>query len=112
MSISAPVQRESTAAGYVATAREVSLHTDDPGDTGANEVVGGDPAYARQPIIWNAGEEDGVFVSDPIEINVPAVDVTHFAVWNDDGTFRDAAPGGATFLEQGVYRLTLRYTQL
>lgn len=29
----------------------ISLHTADPGDTGANEVVGG--SYARQPIAWS-----------------------------------------------------------
>lgn len=31
-----------------------SLHTGDPSTTGANEVTGGSPAYARKAITWNA----------------------------------------------------------
>lgn len=30
-----------------------SLHSASPGDTGANEISGGSPAYARKAITWN-----------------------------------------------------------
>ena len=67
----------------------VSLHTDDPGSTGANEVTGG--SYARQLLTLSAPSDGQTSNSaDIIFDNMPAVTVTHIGLWT-------AATGG-TFL--------------
>jgi hypothetical protein len=64
----------------------VSLHTADPGDTGASEVAGG--AYARQgPVAFaNAGNNPTVasnsaIVTFPVAIAAWGT-VTHFGLWD------------------------------
>lgn len=47
-----------------------SLHTDDPGATGANELTGG--TYARQAVSWNAASSAQVSISSPLVFEVPA----------------------------------------
>ena len=71
----------------------VSLHTADPGETGANEVSGG--SYARQTITFNAaasGLVDNVAQED--FTSMPAVTVTHIGVW-DSATVGEFIAGGA-----------------
>lgn len=67
----------------------LSLHTADPGDTGASEVSGG--SYARQgPVTFDApvaGESDN---ANAVEfLDMPAVTVTHFGLFTavSAGTF-------------------------
>ena len=64
----------------------VSLHTADPGLTGASEVAGG--SYARQAVAFDAAAS-GATQNTAIEdfTNMPAVTVTHGGVW-------DAVSGG------------------
>lgn len=73
------------------TATYVSLHTADPGDTGANEISGS--AYARVGTVAfaNAGNNPTVASNSAI-VTFPAATgtwgtVTHFGVW-------DAVSGG------------------
>lgn len=58
----------------------LSMHTADPGITGASEVVGG--GYARQPVTFGAAS-GGVIASnaDVNFANMPAVAVTHGGLW-------------------------------
>ncbi len=64
----------------------VSLHTADPGETGANEVTGG--SYARQAVTFSAPASKATSNSAAIEFtNMPACTVTHVGLW-------DAASGG------------------
>ena len=64
----------------------VSLHTADPGETGANEVTGG--GYARQSVTFNAPSGGSMSNSALLRWNnMPAVTVTHVGLW-------DAANGG------------------
>jgi hypothetical protein len=78
----------------------VSLHTDDPGAGGANEVTGTDwPAYVRREASGGAGVADGFSAptgkatDNAQELLWPANDgaapltVTHFGIW-------DSASGG------------------
>lgn len=76
------------------TTAYVSLHTADPGTTGASEVSGG--AYARQgpTTFTNAGSEPTVASNSAI-ITYPAATVawgtiTHFGIWDavTAGNFR------------------------
>jgi hypothetical protein len=78
----------------------VSLHTGDPGLTGANEVIGG--SYAREAVSFGAAsggamENDALVRFD----SVPAGTITHLGLW-------DAASAG-NFLWGGA--LTASKTQ-
>lgn len=115
MPIATAIQKESTAAGYTSTATHVSVHTGTgPGTTGANEATGGTPAYARKPITWVADAVDGVYTSNPIDVDVPAGTYTFLGIWDalTAGNFRDSVDiTDVTFAAQGVLRITLTYTQ-
>jgi len=64
----------------------ISLHTADPGETGANEVAGG--SYARQSGSFGASSNGTISNDAQIEFtSMPAVTVTHVGVW-------DALSGG------------------
>lgn len=72
----------------VFTPIRVSLHTDDPGSTGANEVSGG--SYSRQEPAngWTLAVGGDVFNDGPVEfVDMPAVTVSHIGLWEDDGSF-------------------------
>lgn len=71
----------------------VSLHTADPGTTGASEVGGG--AYARQPASFELSGANPTVASNENAIDFPQATtnwgtITHFGIWS-------AATGG-TFL--------------
>ena len=75
-----------------AVAGYVSLHTGDPGGTGANEVVGG--SYARQAGTWNAASGGNLDNSNAPSFSVPAsTTVSHFGLWS--------APTGGTYYGSG-----------
>ena len=70
----------------------VSLHTADPGNTGANEVTGG--SYARQLVTFNAPANSSMSNSaDLVFSDMPEVTVTHVGLWT--------AASGGTFLWGG-----------
>jgi len=59
----------------------VSLHTADPGTTGASEVTGG--TYARVAVSWNAASSGSVTQSGALSINLPAsTTASYFGVWS------------------------------
>ena len=82
---------ETTALNALLTSRFLSLHTGDPGNTGANEVVGG--AYARQAVAFtNTGNNPTVAANSAV-VQYPAATATwgvigFFGVWT-------AASGGS-----------------
>jgi hypothetical protein len=95
-------------------ATHASLHTADPSATGANEVTGGSPAYARKAITWAASAAASKTLSATVTFDVPATTVTHCGTWSaiSGGTFRG---GGAlsvseVFGAQGTYTLNLTAT--
>lgn len=100
---------ESQAALYIAMADHVSLHTDDPGTTGANELSGGSPAYARMPIVW-VSDGNGVYHSNTITFNVPTSELTDLVIWNGSTPF-DFAPLAEIFSSQTTFDLVLTYNQ-
>jgi len=117
MPIATPQGRENAAAGYVAQAGFMSLHTADPGSTGASEVTGGSPAYARVALTWAAGTVDGVYTATLAgSFNVPAnITVTHVGLWTaaTGGTYIDKADvTDAAFTSQGTLDITsVTFTQ-
>jgi hypothetical protein len=66
----------------------VSLHTADPGTTGASEVTGG--TYARVAVTWNAASGGSVSNNGALSINLPAsTTASYFGVWgaSTSGTY-------------------------
>jgi len=76
------VFRFTTTGGGLPTANTyVSLHTADPGETGASEVVGG--SYARQQAAFDAavaGATQNTAIID--HTGMPAATVTHVGIWD------------------------------
>lgn len=66
----------------------VSLHSGNPGTTGANELSGGSPAYSREAVVWSAASGGQATNSGAITFDVPAgITVYHVG-------FSDAVTGG------------------
>ena len=93
--------------GLAATVTHVSLHNADPSTTGANELTGGSPAYARLAVSWAAAAAGVRDNSGALDFNVPAgATVLHLGLWTaiTAGTFKGWFPVGgfaaqaATFL--------------
>jgi hypothetical protein len=90
----------------------ISLHSADPGATGANnEISGGSPAYARQSITWSAASGGNLDSSNTPEFNVPAdTTVSHWAAWSASTGGTCYAVGALSasepFVAQGTYTLT------
>lgn len=100
------VLREAMAA-VITQATHVSLHTGDPSGTGANEVTGGAPAYARVAITsWTAGAVDGVYTATLAgPFDVPAdTEITWAGLWNG-ATYLDKAPAFATTITQDTVEI-------
>lgn len=87
-----------------------SLHTASPGDTGANEVSGGSPAYARIAITFAAAAAGAIDSSNTPVFDVPAsTTVTHVGFWDAStaGNFLGSADvTDEAFGAQGTYTLT------
>lgn len=97
--------------GVTGGVTHVSLHTADPGATGASEVTGGAPAYARKAVSWGAASGGSASISAGVTFDVPAsTTITYVGLWNAAaaGTFEGSAQLSAseTFGAQGTYNLT------
>lgn len=113
MPIATTTEKNALATDYGNDALYASLHDGAPGTTGANEISGGAPAYARQPITWGS-PVGGLIVSGTLEFNVPAsTDLTNVGIWSavTAGTFLDSSIISVSFASQGVYRIVLNYQQ-
>ena len=110
--------------GYSANAKNVmlnalaavcvyaSIHNNDPSTTGANEISGGSPAYARKGITWNtasAGAMDDSTTPAPV-FDIPAgttVKYVGFFSALSGGTFYGSqAVTNESYVGQGTYTLT------
>lgn len=77
-----------------------SLHTDIPDQSGSNEVAGGSPAYARQPVTLTGASGGGDSFSNQPVFDVPTGTTVFFiGLWDDvaAGNFLGCMPinGGA-----------------
>lgn len=91
----------------------VSLHTANPGSTGASEVTGGSPAYARKALTFGAAASGAASASE-VTFDAPAGTFTHFGVWSaaSGGTFRGGAAlaSSQTLAAQGTVKVTVTLT--
>lgn len=112
MPIQTTQQRENLAVAYGNAATHASLHTANPGTTGASEVSGA--PYARKAITWAAGAVNGN-VTATVTFDVPSgVTVAGAGVWTavTGGTYLDGVTvTSQAFSSQGTYTLTLTFTQ-
>lgn len=95
----------------------ISLHSGDPGTTGANEINGG--GYTRQTTTWGSpsiisgGPDDGKaqIVGAPVNFNVPATTITHYSVRKADGSvlYSQTLDASVTFNTPGICQVTPRF---
>jgi hypothetical protein len=114
MAIDTVALRESLAGQYATLCTYASLHTGDPAGTGANEVTGGSPAYARKALTWVAGASDGGYAANAVTFDVPAAtNITHVGLWDaaTAGTYRDKRAFAISFASQGTLTITITYAQ-
>lgn len=102
-------------ADFIATrGDQISLHSGDPGTTGADEVSGG--GYSRATPTWGAaqivsgGAHDGKarVAANPLQMNAPGgVSITHYGVWKS-GVFQYGRPldPGVTLNSPGIIDVT------
>ena len=106
-------EKNALATKFGTDAAYASLHSADPGSTGASEILGGSPAYARKALAWGTAASGATTVT--VTFDVPTgVTVAGAGLWSaaTGGTF----VGGGTvasqaFSGQGTYSLTVTYTQ-
>lgn len=94
--------------GAVATTAFLSIHTADPGTTGASEVSGG--SYARQAVSWSAAasgvKSNSASTSTPIPISTT---ISFFGTWSlvTAGVYAIGGPLSATitFVTAGSFTI-------
>jgi hypothetical protein len=89
--------RNAAAAGMAGVAGYASLHTADPGTTGASEVAGG--TYARKAVTWAAASGGSDSTSASVQFNVPAgTTISHCGLWSalSGGTYYGGGALSAT----------------
>ena len=86
-----------------------SLHATDPGNTGAGEIAGGSPAYARKSLTWSAASGGSASISNVPVFDVEAGDtVAYVGLWSavTSGSFYGSADvTDEVYGAQGTYTL-------
>jgi len=77
-----PAVLEAAALEVTGSGDFISLHTADPGTTGASEATGGSPAYARKQTVWTGSSDDGAVAGSQVEFDLPAGTYTHVGIWS------------------------------
>lgn len=107
--------------GVSALGAYISMHTADPGTTGASEVTGGSPAYARKLTTWGTAAA-GVKTGSAQTFDIPgSTTIGYYGVWTaaSGGTWVTGGPlrnAGNTanitesYTQQGQYALTPKLT--
>lgn len=101
-----PAARNEAVDAIAANGRWLSLHTADPGTTGAGEVVGSTRAQTTYPAA-SGGSTTGTTVGVQVPAGGP---YTHWGSWSasSGGTFKTggALPAPQSFSVPGVYNVT------
>lgn len=90
--------RNASLDGLASVATFASLHSGDPSTTGANELTGGSPAYARKSITYAASASGQKSNSAVLTFDVPASTVAYVGLWSavSAGTFYGYFPATAS----------------
>lgn len=91
--------------GVAGTVTHVSMHTGDPGATGADEVTGG--TYARVAKTYAAPTAGAGDIVSAAAFNIPSGNtVSHWGAWDDtDYLFGEALGASQAFATDGTYTL-------
>jgi hypothetical protein len=112
MPIATDTEKNSIATQYGSDVKFFSLHSADPGTTGANELGGGSPAYARKASGW--GSPNAGVISGQAVFDVPAgATVAWVGGWSaaTGGTFLDKAQvSSQSFTNQGQFQVNATAT--
>lgn len=114
MPIATDGMRQIVANGYTAAAVAGSIHTADPGTTGASEATGGSPAYARKALTWTPGTTGTATASATYDL-ASGTTAAWGGIWSatTGGTFRDKVDiPDQTFASQGQLTVSYTFTQL
>jgi hypothetical protein len=87
----------------------ISLHSGDPGTSGANELTGGSPAYARKAVTWTAAAAGVRDNNAALTFDVPAATTVFFiGLWSalTAGTFYGWFPVGGVAPMAGTVTAT------
>ena len=107
----APTAKNAMLSGLTGVALFCSLHTADPGTTGATELTGGTPAYARKAITWTAPAAGATSNSVALVFDVPAATIGWMSYWSavTAGTCYGGHPLdlSQTFASQGTYTIAI-----
>ena len=93
-------------ADFILDITAVSLHSADPGTTGASEISGGSPAYARKTPSFSAASGGATNLSASLVFDVPAGTVAFYGLWKGASFFAGGTVTSATLGAQGTYTLT------
>lgn len=92
----------------------LSLHTADPGTSGASEATGGSPAYARKSLSWGAASAGSISATQ-VAFDAPAGSYSYVGFWDaaTAGNFRGGAAlaTAQTLSSQGVIQVTPSFSQ-
>jgi len=95
--------------GFAGGAVYASLHNGNPSTTGANEITGGSPAYARKSVSWAAAASGALTTNAQIVFDVPAgTTIQYVGFWSlaSGGTFYGHVTiTNETFAGQGTYTI-------
>jgi hypothetical protein len=109
MAFSAAGENAALSGGLAAVALYASLHSSDPGTTGAGEISPGSGGYARAAVAWGA-PASGSMTAPQVSISVPAGTIGWFGLWQSSsgGTFIGGGPlsTSETYGAPGSYGLT------
>src|SRR5512140_3301986 len=87
------------AQSYADDVAKVSVHTGDPGTTGAN-----DSGVTHQDVVWSTGPTAGVITSDELAVPIPAdTHMTHVGLWDSTGNFLEGMPNDFNFAAATTY---------
>ena len=111
MAIATTTMKNALCTAYSNQGALLSVHTGDPGTTGANEISGGSPAYARQQTSWGTAS-NGQIAGLQVTFNLPAGQYTYVGLWTNNGsTFLDKIAISSTTLgAQGTLLVTPTFT--
>ena len=91
-------------------AKYASIHSGDPGTTGAGELTGGTPTYARQSVTWATPTVDTLAMANQPTWNVPASSTAAYVGFYDSATggkllWSRPLPNAEVYAGQGTYTL-------
>ncbi|WP_327139345.1 phage tail fiber protein [Nocardia sp. NBC_01327] len=99
MAIAVTATKNALCTTYSQQGAYISIHTADPGSSGANEASGGSPAYARIQTTWGTAASSQI-TGSAVTINLAAGTYTYAGIWTaaTGGTFIDKVAIASTTL--------------